>query len=294
MIDWGGHRSLFEAEASRLIGIDVRVNGAIDARLLPSPRLTLNDIAIGSEGADTIRARSLSLEFALGPLMRGEWRATELHVTGPQITLGLDDQGRVLAPSMAVRFDPDALAIDRLGIEDGKVILSDAANGASVTLDRLWFNGDARSLIGPLKGEGAASIGGELYPFRLVAGRYSDDTGVRVHINVDPVNHPLSIEADGALALAGGTPRFDGHLESGAAGHCDAGRCVGQPALARQRQDQGQREVGADGNRRLPIRLGGAGLQAVRRGRFQVRQAAALRGRAIRAADRSRPCARAR
>ena len=47
LVDWGAHRSLFEAEASRLIGADVRVTGAIDARLLPSPRLTLHEIEIG-------------------------------------------------------------------------------------------------------------------------------------------------------------------------------------------------------------------------------------------------------
>jgi len=157
LIDWGGHRSLFEAQASRLIGVDVRVTGAIDARLLPSPRLTLHDIEIGKTGGktggETMRANSLGIEFALGPLMRGEWRATELHLAGPQISLGLDASGHVKAPNIAVGFDPDALAIDRLSIEDGKVTLADAANGASVTLDRLWFNGEARSLIGPLKGE---------------------------------------------------------------------------------------------------------------------------------------------
>ena len=47
LIDWSTHRSLFEAEASRLIGVDVRVNGAIEARLLPTPSLTLHDIEIG-------------------------------------------------------------------------------------------------------------------------------------------------------------------------------------------------------------------------------------------------------
>ena len=104
------------------------------------------------------------------------------------------------------------MTIDRLSIEDGKVTLTDAANGASVTLDRLWFNGEARSLIGPLKGEGAVTIGGELYPFRIAAGRYSEDGALKLHVNVDPVNRPLSIEADGALALAGGEPRFDGSL----------------------------------------------------------------------------------
>ena len=162
LIDWGGHRSLFEAQASRLIGLDVRVTGDIEARLLPSPRLTLHEIEIGSGNADNIRARSLGIEFALGPLMRGEWRATELDLAGPQITLGLDASGHLQAPNVAVAFNPDALAIDRLSIEDGKVTLADAANGASVTLDRLWFNGEARSLIGPLKGEGAVTIGGEL------------------------------------------------------------------------------------------------------------------------------------
>ncbi len=222
LIDWGGHRSLFEAEASHLLGLEVRVAGEIDARLLPSPRLTLHQIEIGKAGQnsagqnlagqDNIRARSLGIEFALGPLMRGEWRATELHLEGPQISLGLDASGHVQAPSIAMGFDPDGLTIDRLSIEDGKVILRDAANGASMTLDRFWFNGEARSLIGPIKGEGAVTIGGELYPFRIAAGRYSDDGGLKVHINIDPVNHPLSIETDGALMLAGGEPRFDGTL----------------------------------------------------------------------------------
>ena len=44
MIDWGGYRALFEQEATRLIGAPVHVTGAIDARLLPTPQLTLHDV----------------------------------------------------------------------------------------------------------------------------------------------------------------------------------------------------------------------------------------------------------
>ena len=87
-------------------------------------------------------------------------------------------------------------------IEDGRLTLSDAANAGSVTPDHLWFNGEARSLLGPFKGEGAATLGGELYPFRIAAGRYGDDGKLKLHVNVDPVNYPLSIEADGALAVS--------------------------------------------------------------------------------------------
>lgn len=212
VIDWGGQRSMFEVQATRLLGVDVRVKGAIDARLLPSPRLTLNDIEIGKSGPDAIHARSLGIEFALGPLMRGEWRASELTLAGPQVRIGLDAAGRVQAPALAVGFDADALSVDKLSIEDGKVTLADASNGAAVTFEKLWFNGDAKSLLGPFKGEGAVTIGNELYPFRLSSGRYSDENGARVRLNVDPVNRPLSIEAEGALLLAGGDPKFDGTL----------------------------------------------------------------------------------
>ena len=210
-VDWSSHRTLFEAEASRLIGVNVRVDGTIDARLLPSPRLTLHDIAIGN-GQDTIRARSLGVEFALGPLMRGEWRAADLHIEGPQLSLGLDSDGRLRAPNLAVNFRADELSVDRLSIVDGTLLLTDAKSGASMTLSRLWFNGEARSLLGPVKGEGAATIAGELYPYRLSVGRLTDDGASRLRINVDPVEHPLSIEADGTVTLATGSPRFEGTL----------------------------------------------------------------------------------
>ncbi len=209
LIDWGNHRALFETEASRLAGVPVRVTGTIDARLLPSPRLVLHDIVIG-DSADAVRARSLAVEFALGPLMRGEWRAAELRLAGPQLSLGLDRSGHVRAPSLAVAFKPDELSVDRLSVEDGSIALNDAASGANVTLGDVSFSGEARSLAGPIKGEGAATISGRPYPYRLTVGRFADDGSARVHINIAPTDHPFTLDADGALTIAGGEPRFDG------------------------------------------------------------------------------------
>ncbi len=150
LIDWGGYRSIFEAQASHLIGVDMRVTGAIEARLLPSPRLVLHDIAIG-KGDDKIVRRALGIEFALAPLMRGQWHAAELHLTGATLRLGLDATGRVQAPNIPINFSPDALSIDRLSIEDARITLTDAANGGAIVLDKVWFNGEARSLLGPVR-----------------------------------------------------------------------------------------------------------------------------------------------
>jgi uncharacterized protein involved in outer membrane biogenesis len=230
LIDLGNYRSLFEAEARRLTGVNVRVSGAIDARLLPSPRLTLHDIAVG-EGGEAIRARSLDVEFALGSLMRGEWRATEMQLAGPQVSLGLDASGHIRAPSLAVAFRPDDLSISRLRIEDGTITLTNAGNDASVTLGRVSFNGEVRSLVGPMKGEGSVTVAGKLYPYRLTTNRLADDVSMRLRLNVDPVEYPLNIEADGLLAFAAGEPRFEGMLSMSRPVGI-AGRNASEPAQA--------------------------------------------------------------
>lgn len=215
LIDWNGYRSIFEAQASHVLGAPVRVAGAIDLRLLPSPRLTLNDIQIGAPAAkgadDTVKARSLGVEFALAPLLRGEWRATELTIAGPRVNLAADAAGKVRTPGLSFAFNPDDLSIEKLSIEDGTLTVSEP-DGATMSLERVWFNGEARSLLGPFKGEGAVTIAGELYPYRLSSGRYGDDGTVKVRLNVDPVSRPLSIETDGVLTLSG-APQFEGTLK---------------------------------------------------------------------------------
>src|SRR5690349_12242598 len=195
-------------QATKLIGVDVRVTGPIDARLLPSPRLTLHDIEIGT-GADAMRARSLGIEFALGSLLRGEWRATEMRLAGPQLNLGLDSSGHLRRPNVAVAFNPDELSVDRLRIEDGTIVLT-TADGSNITFERAWFTGEARSLIGPLRGEGGVTMGGKLYPFRVALGRLGEENAIRIHLNVDPADRLMMIEGDGALTFSESEPRFEG------------------------------------------------------------------------------------
>ena len=145
--------------------------------------------------------------------MRGEWRAAEMHLAGPQLSLGLDASGHVLAPNLAINFSPDDLSIDRLSVEDGKVTLTDAANGAQRHA-RPGFGSTARRARCSARSRARARLpsAARLYPFRIAAGRYSDDGALKLHVNVDPVNHPLSIEADGMLALAGGAAEIRRHV----------------------------------------------------------------------------------
>jgi large subunit ribosomal protein L24 len=146
-VDWGRYRDTFEARATRLTGLEVRFTGPIEVQVLPTPSVQLQGIEVRRPGELTrTRARSLRIEFALDALMRGELRAANVTVEGPELALGLDKSGRFDWPAPAIGFDPDAVSIDHLTIEDGHVALADGASGAQVTLEKLSFAGDVRSL----------------------------------------------------------------------------------------------------------------------------------------------------
>src|SRR5262249_27755872 len=147
------HRAFFEAEASKLVGVPVRVKGNIDAGILPFPGVTLTDIAIGPEReANRLHARSLRIDFGLGALMRGEIRAVEMKLATPEFNLGLDRNGRIDWPPLALAGE--GLAIDRVSVDDGRATFTDASSGSRLVLDKLSFSGEVRSLVGPYRGRG--------------------------------------------------------------------------------------------------------------------------------------------
>ena len=168
VVDWNHYRTAFENEASRLTGLSVRVTGTIDARILPTPRIKLRNVEIGEAGREPLlRVGSLDLEVRLGPLIRGEVQATEARLVTPQINLALDRSGAIDWPVPTRAWHADDLSISRLRADDGSIVLADAASGSRLTLQKLSFDGDVRSLLGPFRGEGTFAAGDEPYSYRI-------------------------------------------------------------------------------------------------------------------------------
>jgi uncharacterized protein involved in outer membrane biogenesis len=209
-IDWNQFRPQFEAEASRVIGAQVRVGGALDARLLPTPSLRLRSVTVGgANDLGKVKADRLDVEFNLGSLMRGEWRADELTINGMALDLGLDGQGRIDWPASTGAFNLGSLAIDRLNLT-GRITLHDAASRGTVELTDIAFGGDVRSLAGSVRGDGNFVLSGIRYPFRVSSGQTPDGSGTRVHLTVDPGARGRSVDLDGVLSFDARAPRFDG------------------------------------------------------------------------------------
>jgi hypothetical protein len=256
-VDWNRYRDALAAEATRLVGVDVRVRGTVDVRLLPSPSLTLHGIELGRAGAEKLRARSLAIEFALGALVRGQLRAVEMRVGGPELNLGIGPSGQIDWPQASMGFDPDALSIERLALEDGRAVLTDAASGARTVLDKLWFIGDVRSLAGPFKGRR-----GRRHP---AAGRHRSVGPAAVH---GGGRHAVARARGAALRRQCGAgparrprARQRPHADAGAVAADRAGESRFRRCLVRAT--------------RFPVRAGRARAEARRHGGIQIRRAAA-------------------
>lgn len=215
-IDWNRVRPYAETEASRILGSAVKINGPIDALLLPTPTLDLQAVTVGS-GKDAVRIGKVAVEFGLGPLLQGKLRAAEMHVAKPQVVLSIDKDGHMAAPILTKAFggrlDANSLSIEKLTIEDASATVTDARNGATNVFDKLWFNGEVGSLRGPFKGEGGLSHNGIRTGYRINAGRADDNGQLKLRVNIDPTDRPLSLEADGSLALDEDVPHFIGTLK---------------------------------------------------------------------------------
>jgi hypothetical protein len=171
------------------------------------------EAATGLGHLGKVRARSLRLEFGLGALVRGEWRITDARLEGPEFAAGIDAAGHLDWSAPKVGFKPDGISIERLHIQDGRAIFSDAASGSRLVLEQLEFRGELRSLSGPVKGEGAFVVAGERFPYRVSTGRLDEDSGVKVRLTLDPTDRPLTAEADMSISLDHGAPHFEGHIQ---------------------------------------------------------------------------------
>jgi uncharacterized protein involved in outer membrane biogenesis len=101
-IDWGEYRAVIESEASQMVGAPVRVGGAIDVRLLPTPSLKLSDVQIGpAASAEKVTTRGLAMEFGLGALLQGEFRASQVTLDRPEMRVGLDRSGVARIPGIS-------------------------------------------------------------------------------------------------------------------------------------------------------------------------------------------------
>ena len=88
---------MFEEEATRILGREVRVGGDVNVRFLPSPYVSFEKLRIadpsGSTGEPFFRADSFTMRLSAPPLLKGIIEANEIVLEKPVLRLAVDAEG---------------------------------------------------------------------------------------------------------------------------------------------------------------------------------------------------------
>lgn len=219
-IDWNLYRGAFEEEASRVLGQEVRVGGAVNLSLLPTPYVSFERVRIaqvpgpGETREPFLRAERFSIGLAVAPLLRGAVEASQVVLVKPEVQLHLDSSGR--GNWQKLRFNPEALPVTPNEVALRGVLVTGGAISLKGPDGRLLtriesMDGELAKAPGegPFRFHGTLSWNGEMREVRLSTGDAGPDA-VRVKAQMRSVDSAASYMFDGDVTSLSVRPRITG------------------------------------------------------------------------------------
>ncbi len=220
-IDWNGYRGVFEEEASKVLGRDVRVGGAVNVRLLPTPFVRFEKVRLadptGQTGEPFVRVDSFTMRLSGPALLRGVLEANEIELHRPVLTLALDDKGggnwsSVQIKAGALPFVPQDVALHSVKLIDGVVALFNAEAQQIARAESVNGEFSADALKGPFKFKGQAQWSGEMRDIKFATTAPGPDGAFQIKASLRAEKSGTSYAVDGRVEDVSGKPRITGEL----------------------------------------------------------------------------------
>lgn len=220
-VDWNSYRGIFEEEASRILGREVRVGGAVNVRLLPAPfvsfeKLRIADVGDGG-GNSIIRVESFTMWLSVPPLLRGVLEANRVELRRPVLNLAINSEGSgnwrtlAIAPD-ALAFAPKEVALQSVAIHDGAIIVNTHDRGELARFDSINGELNADSLDGPFKFRGTAGWDGAQRQVRIATAKVDANGDLRFKAAVNVAGSANAYVLDARLSDLKTTPTLTGDL----------------------------------------------------------------------------------
>ncbi|WP_377289678.1 AsmA-like C-terminal region-containing protein [Rhizobium sp. SG2393] len=227
-VDWTNFRREFEAQATQILGKPVVVHGSVDARLLPFPSVTLNDVRVGEgeSGQPLIQVARFSMDAELAPFLSGEAFIFDMRIEEPKATLRLQPDGTLdWARGRRAVIPAKVVVLENVEITGGSIDFIDEQTGRSRRITDLSAAVSARSLAGPWRIDGRAALDGETGGFSLTTGAASEAEGLPLRARVMPDARPFGVDLDGLVKIVDFKPVYEGDftLVHGESDQKDAG-----------------------------------------------------------------------
>lgn len=218
LIDWNQYRGVFEEEASRMLGREVRVSGKVDLRLLPVPFVQFEKIRIadapGIPGS-FVRADNFTLLLSVPPLLRGVIEARKLRIDKPVLRIRFDEKGhsnwqKIKLRAQDLPFIPADFALQSAEIQDGRIVVESHRGQVIAQVAGLSGELTASALRGPYRFNGEAVIADTELDVRLVTGVVDSTDAVVITTTATNENTGAKNYIEGRLSDLQTMPKFTG------------------------------------------------------------------------------------
>jgi uncharacterized protein involved in outer membrane biogenesis len=219
-IDWNYFRGVFEDEASRLVGREVKVRGEVNLRLLPTPFIRFDKISIADPrmpaAEPLFKADGFIVWLSISPLFKGTLEASRVELTRPVLTLVADDAGggnwNSLTDSRSRSvFAPSSVTLQTVHITDGAVVLQDP-QGKRLEFGVGNAEFSAAALDGPYRLQATVESPEGTRELRLSTAKAESDGSVRFKSVLRTLDGSESYALDGQLFDLTGRTRASGDL----------------------------------------------------------------------------------
>lgn len=220
-IDWNGYRGVFEEEATRLLGREVRVGGSVNLHLLPTPYFRFEKVRIADTSANLqeplFRSESLAIKLSIPPMFRGMVEANEIELQRPIVRLAVNDKdgwnwqslGQLLG---GAAYLPASVSLSSVRITDGVLALHGVDGAERIRFEGINGELAAPALDGPYRFRGTFGKGRAARELRVATARAEADGTVRFKATLRSLEAGSSYALDGRLADPMGKPSIGGEL----------------------------------------------------------------------------------
>jgi uncharacterized protein involved in outer membrane biogenesis len=219
-IDWNDYRPVFETQASKLLGRDVKVGGKVHMVLLPAPELRFDQVKVADEkggfGHPLLEAKSIEAWLNIGALLRGAIEARKIAITEPVLRLVLREDGTgnwsdVGRAGQALPFAPKEVLLDQVSVSFGRVEVS-RPGMKPLTVDNVSGEASAASLAGPYKVTATYDFAGRPQELRFSTGASDAEDVFRLKSALrDPDRNTIYL-LEGGVAGLRDKPSYDGAI----------------------------------------------------------------------------------
>jgi uncharacterized protein involved in outer membrane biogenesis len=221
VVDWNSYRGVFEEEASRVMGRDVRLSGPINVRILPVPYVQFERLRIAdpsSTGGDSLfRADNLTMRLSIGPLLRGVVEAQHVALKRPSLRLAVDGDGGGNWRSLSLKpgalaFLPADVSLPSVEIAGGLIQLVGVTGQEIAQFEAIDGEFSAEGLEGPYKFKGNTTWYGAAREVRISTAKPEPDGSVRLKTSMRIPANQNTYLFDGRIIDWNGRARLEGDL----------------------------------------------------------------------------------